>query len=168
MAHLERSAKEMKSVFWLIQDSVAGRPGPKNAPWVLTDIRAAGFDTVLNLSGHEPDYPAFELAGLQAAWIPLPSEIPPTEDSEIRCQEALPRAYDFLAAQIDAGRRVLVHCFSGRDRTGLLFAFLLARRDGLPAREAILKVREVRPSAMTAAGWEDLAMRIIPRLISKV
>ena len=158
----------MKSIFWLFQDSVAGRPGPKKAPWVLAEFRAAGFDTVLNLSGSEPDYPAFELAGLQVAWIPLPSEIPPTEDSEIRCQEALPRAYDFLTTQIDGGRRVLVHCYSGRDRTGMLFALLLAKRDGLPVREAILKVREARPIAITAEGWEDLAMRVIPRLISTV
>jgi protein-tyrosine phosphatase len=157
----------MKSVFWLIADSVAGRPGPKKAPWVLEEFRAAGFDTVLNLSGQEPDYPAFERVGLQVAWIPLPSEIPPNEDSEIRFEEALPRAYDFLTTQIAAGRRVLVHCYSGRDRTGMLFALLLAKRGGLSVREAILKVREVRPIAITADGWEDLALRVIPRLISK-
>jgi protein-tyrosine phosphatase len=66
------------------------------------------------------------------------------------------------------GRRVLVHCHAGKDRTGMLLAVIVAKKEGLPARAAIEKVREVRPLAITAPGWEALALEVIPRVVAKL
>lgn len=158
----------MKSVFWLIHDSLAGRPGPHLEPWSVDEFRAAGFEAVINLSEHAPDVEAFTAAGIEVYWVPLPTDIPPTRSSEDQCVEALPRAYAFVAAQISQGRRTLVHCYAGKDRTGMLMALLLAKQDGLPARVAIQRVRNVRPLAITAPGWEAMALDVIPRVLAKL
>lgn len=157
---------KMKSVFWLIPNSVAGRPGPQWEPWSVADIRAAGFDAVVNLSEHAPDMEAFETFGIESSWVPLPGDIPPTDAAQEQFVAALPRALAFVSAQVTKGRRVLIHCHGGRDRTGMLLAVLVAKRDGLTAAAAIRRVREVRPTAITAEGWEDLALRVIPRVVA--
>jgi protein-tyrosine phosphatase len=154
----------MKFVFWMIPRVLAGRPGPAMVKWQPRALRAAGFHTVLNLSDYAPDLTRLDAAGLRSHWVPLPMDFPATEESEKQCLAALPRALAFLSAELEAGRRVLVHCFAGRDRTGMLLALFLARRDGLPADQAIARVREVRPEAISAPGWEALALRVIPTL----
>lgn len=154
----------MKRVFWLIPDRLAGRPGPNFFPWKPAELRAGGFDAVLNLSEYEPDVTALTGAGLRSYWVPLPMDFPPSEVSELECLGALPRALDHLNRELATGARVLVHCFAGRDRTGMLLALFLARRDGLAAGDAIARVREVRPEAISAPGWEEMALRVITRL----
>jgi hypothetical protein len=54
----------MKSVFWLIPGRLAGRAGPLCEAWCLSEIRAAGFHAVLNLSEFEPDRAEFAKAAL--------------------------------------------------------------------------------------------------------
>jgi atypical dual specificity phosphatase len=130
--------------------------------------RAAGFDAVINLSEHPSDLEAFQAAGMEASWVPLPADTPPTKVSEEQCVEALPRAFAFVTMQVAKGRRVLVHCYAGKDRTGMLLAVLVAKKDGLPARAAIDRVREIRPAALTTLGWETLALEVIPRVIAKL
>jgi protein-tyrosine phosphatase len=154
----------MKRVFWLIPDLLAGRPGPRFFSWKPAELRAGGFDAVLNLSEYEPETAALEAAGLRSYWVPLPMDYPPSGESEQQCIEALPRALDHMNRELAAGRRTLVHCFAGRDRTGMLLALFLARRDGLAAADAIARVRKVRPEAISAPGWEEMALRVITRL----
>ena len=158
----------MKSVFWLIRDAVGGRAGPQLEPWSVTELRAGGFEAVINLSEHPSDTEAFEAAGMEASWVPLPTDVPPTRESEEKCVEALPRAFAFVTSQMSRGRRVLVHCHAGKDRTGMLLAVLVAKKEGLPAEAAIRKIREVRPLAITAPGWEALALRVIPRVVAEL
>lgn len=156
----------MKSIFWLIRDSIAGRPGPQMDPWEVQELRAAGFDAVINLSEHPSDDTAFAAAGLEASWVPLPTDIPPTKKSEEQFIAELPRAYAFVADQMAKRRRVLVHCHAGKDRTGILLALVVAKQDGVSAATAIARVRKVRPLAITANGWEALALTVIPRVVA--
>ena len=167
VAHLEVRHR-MKSVFWLIPGAIGGRPGPQLQPWSVAELRAAGVGAVINLSEHATDFKAFEAVGIDASWVPLPTDVPPTKESEAQCVEALPRALAFVSAQISRGRRVLVHCHAGKDRTGMLLAVFLAKKEGLSARTAIEKVRDVRPLAITAPGWEALALEVIPRVVAKL
>lgn len=158
----------MNSVFWLIRDVIGGRPGPQLEPWSISELRAAGFDAVINLSEHPSDFAAFQAVGIESSWVPLPADIPPTQASQEKCVEALPRAVAFVSAQLAKKRRVLVHCYAGKDRTCLLLAVFVAKQDGISARAAIDKVREVRPLALTTLGWEDLALAVIPRVVAKL
>jgi protein-tyrosine phosphatase len=156
----------VKSVFWLIRGSIAGRPGPQMNPWEVPQLRAAGFDAVINLSEHPSDEAAFAAAGLESSWVPLPTDIPPTRQAEEQFIAALPRAYAFVADQMARRRRVLVHCHAGKDRTGILLALVVAKQDGVSAATAIARVRKVRPPAITATGWEALALTVIPRVVA--
>lgn len=158
----------MKSAFWLVPDSVCGRAGPQLEPWSLAELRAGGIEAVINLSEHPSDLAGFGAAGIEACWIPLPTDVPPTDRSREQCVEALPRAWGFVAAQLAGRRRVLVHCYAGKDRTGMLLALFLAKRDGLPAPAAIARVRSVRPLALTAPGWEALALEVIPCVVAQL
>lgn len=156
----------MRNIFWLIPDRLAGRPGPTQEPWSLAELRAGGFDSVLNLSQYEPCSAEFVNAGLEVTWVPLPTTVPPDQAAEQACFELLPVAHQFLSDQLKSGRRVLVHCVVGRDRTGMLLAYHIARSRGLPAATAIEHVREVRPNALAAAGWERMAERVISKLLA--
>ena len=92
--------------------------------------------------------------------------MPPDIEAERLCLELLPRAQEFLTQQISLGRQVLVHCVAGCDRTGMVLAYHLAQSTGLGVREAIGQVREARPPALSAAGWEDMAVRVISQLLA--
>ncbi len=64
------------------------------------------------------------------------------------------------------GRPVLVHCTSGKDRTGLFLSYYVCTTEGLSPSDAIREVRRVRPIALTADGWEQFAQRVLAELVS--
>jgi protein-tyrosine phosphatase len=156
----------MQNVFWLLEGQLGGRPGPTREPWNPTELRAA-IDVVLNISERPSPAKEFEALGIMHTWIPLPTAVPPDADAEHACLDLLPRAEAYLSRQLDAGRRVLVHCVSGKDRTGMLLAYHLARTEGLTARESLRRVRKVRPAALSADGWEAMAIRVISELLAE-
>ena len=103
-------------------------------------------------------------AGLTRACIPLPDvELPDDLAAEV-CAAALPLTFRFIEANVREGRRVLVHCAAGNDRTGLVLSYYIAVREGISASEAIRRLRAVRPTALSAAGWEEMAIRLIPQV----
>ena len=154
----------MRNVFWLIPDRLGGRPGPTREPWTPRGLRDGGLDTVLNLSEHEPER---ELAasGLRSHWVPLPPSLPADDALERALVAELPRAHAPLEEELAAERRVLVHCVAGCDRTGALLTYHVARTEGLAPEAALARVRRVRERALSAEGWEPMALRVIGRLL---
>jgi ADP-ribosyl-[dinitrogen reductase] hydrolase len=67
------------------------------------------------------------------------------DDSNCEVQTVLADVLDDMAALRADGRRVLVHCFGGASRTGLVLRAWLRRQEGLTAEEATARVREVWP-----------------------
>jgi len=120
---------------------------------------------VLSVNGgllcHEED---FAPVGISYACVALSANAPPRPGDEQVCMEVLPRAYAFVHDQVTAGRAVLVHCSSGKDRTGLFLSYFLMRAEGLTPREAIAAVRAVRPIALSAEGWEEFGARVLAAL----
>ena len=110
--------------------------------------------------------PAFEEADLAVHRTPLPNSYPANTAAEATCLEKLPIAFGFLQSRLVAGQTVLIHCACGRDRTGLLLAYYLAREVGYTSQAAVARVREVCPKALSATGWEAMAERIIADLLS--
>jgi hypothetical protein len=155
----------MKNIFWLFKGSLGGRPGPNREPWSIEEIREAGFDAILNLSEYPPDNVGMASEGIESLWVPLPTAVPPDQEAERICFEQVPQAYIFIDRQICFGNQVLVHCNAGCDRTGLVLAYYLARSNELDVYEAINWVKRVRPMALSAEGWEDMAARVISRLL---
>ncbi|MGO1894187.1 MAG: dual specificity protein phosphatase family protein, partial [Luteimonas sp.] len=128
----------MQHLFWVVENKLAGRPGPDRKPWSLAQLRAAGFGAVLSVNDGLLCHPQdFEQRQMAYACVPLSPNAPPCSGDLDRCISALPHAYTFVAEHLTRGHRVLVHCSSGKDRTGLFFSYFLMRHFGQSVSEAI-------------------------------
>jgi protein-tyrosine phosphatase len=154
----------MENVFWVIDGKLAGRPGPDRIPWNLAAMRDAGIGAILSVNDgllcHPEDFAA---CGIVYACIPLSENAPPQPGDDEICLRALPLAYAFLQQQMRDGRATVVHCSSGKDRTGLLLAYYLVREEGLSVAAAMEELRRVRPIALTALGWYEFAIDVLRR-----
>jgi protein-tyrosine phosphatase len=151
----------VKDVFWVIPSTLAGRCGPDRLPWNIAELADAGIRGIVSVNDgalcHRDDLAA---NGIAYACIPLSDNAPPRPGDLERCLEALPRIYAFIVRQMAVGA-VLVHCSSGKDRTGLALAYALVRARGLDVCEAMAAVREARPIAFSAEGWYDFAATVL-------
>ena len=62
-------------------------------------------------------------------------------------EAALDRAVDEVLGELEAGRRVYVHCRAGWQRSATVAAGVLALREGLPIEDALAVLRERKPTA---------------------
>jgi protein-tyrosine phosphatase len=56
---------------------------------------------------------------------------------------------------------VLVHCRSGKDRTGLVMAAYLVAAENQSVEQAMDEVFAVRPIAFSAPGWREFAVEVL-------
>ena len=152
----------MQHIFWLIKGEIAGRPGPDQQPWNPALLKQAGIGAVLTVNDgrlvHAEDLIA---VGLDYARISLSSNAPPRDGDLELCVEALPRALAFLNQAIDAGKIPMIHCTSGKDRTGLLMCYYLCQCEAYNVKDAIAEVKRVRPIALTATDYEPFAEQVL-------
>ena len=155
----------MDELFWIIQGQLAGRVGPNTEPWDLSALRAGGIGAIISVNYGEhcvrEDIEAHDIA---YACIPFSSNAPPLPGDDDISMAAVRQAYEFATAQIDDGRGVLVHCNAGKDRTGLFLSYFVMQHAGLSPREAINRVRETRPIALSAEGWDEFSEHVLTRL----
>ena len=152
----------MRNVFWLRPGVIGGRTGPNHDSWDPRDLAAGGIGAVLSVNDAElvrPDELA--AAGIEYCHVPLSDAAPPRPGDLEICVGALPRALAFVAGAIERRRGVLVHCRSGKDRTGLFLAYYLCVTEGLTPSEAIRELKRVRPIALTAEGWQSFAYQVL-------
>jgi hypothetical protein len=152
----------MQHVFWLLPGRLAGRPGPDQAPWTLSALRDAGFGAVVSVNAGALCEPtAFDALGMAYGCFPLSDWVPPQPGDREVCLRMLPQAYAFVHTQLQHGRQVLVHCGGSDDPTGLFLSYFLIRQTGVAPGTAIATVRAVRPTALSAEGWEDFALQVL-------
>lgn len=152
---------KMDKLFW-ITPRLAGRPGPDFENWNLGLLRKGGIRAVLSLNdGILCDLEKFAALGIDYECIPLSENSPPKRQDVQFCMIALPKAYEFVRTHLRNRQRVMVHCSAGNDRTGLFLSYYLIQSAGITPDEAIQAVRQVRPSALSAPGWEPFARRIL-------
>lgn len=133
---------------WLCGKHFVG-PDPEEA------LQQTGADLVVCLcepSELDQRYPAYvrwleDNAGARAVWFPVPDLHAPTSDQA-------DRFLDELAARLESGAVVLLHCGAGIGRAGTLAAALLMRM-GLPLEEAVVQVAAHRPLAGPEAGAQS-------------
>ena len=155
----------MRNVFWLRPGVIGGRTGPNSDMWDPKDLAAGGIGAVLSVNDGEfvrPDELA--AAGIDYCRVPLSDAAPPQPGDLEICINALPRALSFVVDSIGRHRGVLVHCRSGKDRTGLFLSYYLCVIEGLTPSEAIRELRRVRPVALSAEGWESFSYQVLAEL----
>lgn len=157
----------MDKLFWIVPNVLAGRPGPDDEPWNLSALRQAGIGAVLSVNdGRLCDPQAFADLKIAYTCYPLSDWVPPQPGDAEHCLTFLPKGYAFVQEQLTAGRRVVVHCSGGNDRTGLFLSYFLVRSAGLSASQAIQRVRDVRPTALGANGWGAFAQQVLEQVES--
>jgi protein-tyrosine phosphatase len=152
----------MDHIYWLLDGTLAGRPGPVQAPWDLEVLRAAGLRVIVSLNT-EPDPTEVIAAGLRHYSLPIPPILPLTEALQDMVLHRLEEVLAIIHAEVSDGQPTLVHCHAGKDRTGLALSAYLVRFHGLDVEEAISRVRAVQPIAMSAPGYEATARRFAER-----
>jgi len=80
----------------------------------------------------------------------------PTPDEAERALKAASRVADLVRD----GQSVLVTCFQGRNRSGLISALALVELEGISGAEAVEKVRIARPEALRNPGFVDFLEQI--------
>ena len=151
----------MKEVFWLRPGKIAGRAGPNLIPWQLEELRAAGLASILSVNhGEDCHTTLIENLGFTYNCIPMSRNAPAQAgDLEYNLRK-LPEVVDFIYKNLKAGP-VLIHCRSGKDRTGLIMAAILMASEDMPPRVAMDEVLKIRPIAFSAEGWKVFCFHVL-------
>ena len=158
----------MEHVYWLRDGKVAGRSGPNHNPWDLEELKSNGFAAILSVNhGDDVHESLLHSLGIEYAAIPMSSNAPIREGDREFCLQNLPRAMSFIRENLPCGP-VLVHCRSGKDRTGMVLAAYLIEFEGFGVREAMNQVLEVRPIAYSAEGWREFALEVLSHYESSI
>jgi atypical dual specificity phosphatase len=130
---------------WVDRPHLAALARPEGAA-DLAWLRRNGIDVLVSLTEDPVPRGWVNEAGLLAVNVPVPDMEPPTD-----------RQLDHLLETIRKARRagmgVAVHCGAGLGRTGtVLAAYFVAA--GLSPKEAVAKVRDLRPGSVETADQE--------------
>ena len=158
----------MKHIYWLRDGVIAGRTGPDRDGWSPTQLAKAGIGAILSVNDaalvHVED---LHEVGISHKCVPFSDAAPPLPGDFEVCLDALPRALEFAVHEIASGKSVLVHCSSGKDRTGMFLSYFLCVTEGLSPGEAIMELRRFRPIALSAEGWEEFTFQVLTTLAGR-
>ncbi|MFH1350127.1 MAG: tyrosine-protein phosphatase, partial [Pseudomonadota bacterium] len=132
-------------LYWIIDDPapLAGMCRPRSdIPWVK--LLSAGFGHVINLMSTSPDYDSSPLKMAYAVELQdLLSGGPPSDPER---EEGLVREVVHVTKEIlDNGEGVIIHCYGGKGRTGMVIGCLL-REFGFSSSEIIAGLDRLQKS----------------------
>lgn len=146
------------------QNIDATRIGPKlhqgSEPPRGTKLRRAGFDVVV-LCAMEIQPPSSAFVGVEVLHYGI-DDGPVTPMLWTRAN----RAAKAVARRIRAGKRVLVTCAMGRNRSGLVVALALRELTGRSGARIVRHVRSLRANALTNPHFERALTAHAPHSVS--
>jgi protein-tyrosine phosphatase len=150
-------------IYWIEENRLAGRCGPSVAPFDFAALKRAGFRHILSLDGDEHAKLApGEREGFEIHCMHMPNSIPPEPEEVLVFQERLPDAVRYVLEKVGGNDgAVLVHCHAGCDRTGGVLTGYLMETRGLAPEDALAKVREANPDAISAFGYEEMILEVL-------
>lgn len=133
---------------WVEKDKIAASGYPASRKQLIW-LGQKGIKSVLTLT--ELPLPAkwMEDLPLEVGHVPMKDHMPPNPES-------LDQAADFIAAQVEAGKPILVHCQAGRGRTMCALAAFLMKNRRVGATEAIGQLRRIRDNAVERGQEQSL------------
>ena len=129
--------------------------------WVLHEFKSRGIGSILSVNNGDAVHESM-LSDLGIAYsnIPMSSNAPAREGDKELCLKNLPSAMKFIRENLKYGP-VLIHCRSGKDRTGMVMAAYLIEFEKYDAKKAMEEVIAVRPIAFSAEGWMDFGLKVL-------
>lgn len=132
-------------------------PGGVAAPWPPTEI----VENVWQSGSPEPGHRWDGVVDLDGGQPPL-DDVDcylrwRIEDGPAPEHAVLVAVADFVRDLRGQGKRILIHCAGGMNRSGLVVAAALIR-DGMPPRDAVALIRERRPGALNNGAFVDLLL----------
>jgi len=107
----------------------------------LATLSGRGVRLLVNLHERPHDQASLRRHDLTEVHLPVKDFTAPTLDQ-------VERGVDAILGALAAGETAAVHCGGGLGRTGTVLACYLASSEGLGAREAIRRVRALRPGSV--------------------
>jgi len=161
------SQDEVLRFYWLEDGVLAGcsLPGGENGRGPvkngaalgrdLDELRQQGVGAILTLTEDALEAETLAAHGMAALHLPVPDMTAPLPG---QIHEAL----TFIDRQRIEGHAVAVHCLMGQGRTGTILAARLIR-DGMPADEAISRLRQMCPGAIESPAQQEALRRFAER-----
>jgi len=106
--------------------------------------------TIVNLTSRvdEPLRAASGLVGVEYVCLPL-------VDNDKIDRHGVYTAVETIVNVVESNHGVLVHCISGRNRTGLVVGIAVCRLTGLEPTEVLARLRERRPGLLTNETFQE-------------
>lgn len=140
---------------WVDQPNIAALAMPESAD-DLAWLRRHGLQVLVSLTEDPPPRQWVNDAGLMIVNVPVPDMEPPSDRQIDHLLETIRKANE-------AGMGVAIHCGAGLGRTGtVLAAYFVA--SGMKPREAVEKVRALRPGSVETAEQERAIERLAGRI----
>ena len=125
----------MEMLYYTIDGGrLAGLPGPAYMEWDVPRLRKMGFSVVVSLECARLNTFEIEDAGFEHRKICVEDFTSPTFDQ-------IDEFVDYVRSKLGEGKKILVHCYAGRGRTGTMLAAYLMHQ-GMTAEAAIREIRE--------------------------
>lgn len=143
---------------WVDKPHLAALAVPESAA-DLAWLRRNGVEVLVSLTETPVPRGWANEAGLMVVNVPVPDMEPPTD-------RQLDHLLDTVRKANASGMGVAVHCGAGLGRTGTVLAAYFVTR-GLGAKEAVAKVRGLRPGSVETAEQERAVEAFARRLATE-
>lgn len=122
-----------------------------------TYLSSLGFDVVV-FCAQEYQPKASRYPGMEVIHAPNDDD----SSRSITQQElsTATRAAKKVVRAINQGKKVLVTCLAGRNRSGLVVALALHQLTGMSGEDAVTYIKECRPYALTNSNFVDILSQI--------